>query len=554
MSIFDAIDLSTIQDEHAREGIILLLNLVEEQSQLIRSLQAENQRLKDEINRLKGEQGQPPIKPNSPSVPTNYSSEKERRQSKPRAARRKREAIPIDREVVLEVERALLPADAEFKGYDEVVVQDLVVHTDNVRFRKAVYWSTSENRSYRAELPPGYQGGYGPGVRAMALALYFGGQMSSPKIRDYFQSLGIPVSLSTLEGWLVNDQADFHAEKEAVVEAGLRSSPWQHLDDTVTRIEGHTQYCHVLCNPLYTAYRTLPHKDRLSILDVLRNGRERTFMLNAETLVYLERLGLATSHREALWQNLPQDIILDETTVHRLLDEHLPGLGPQQRKNVLDALAVAAYHAQTEWPIIQLLIVDDAPQFRGVTQELALCWVHEGRHYKKLMPFVPHHRPLLDEFLGDFWDFYHALLTYREQPTAEKRSQLEADFDTLFGTVTGYTALDERIAKSRAKKTALLRVLDHPDIPLHNNPAELGARARVRKQLVSFGPRSPAGIRAWDTFLTLAATTAKLGLSFYAYVLDRVSQTNRIPSVADLIDQRAHDLLFRQDTSVAYRR
>jgi hypothetical protein len=84
---------------------------------------------------------------------------------------------------------------------------------------------------------------------------------------------------------LVNNQETFHAEKDAVYEA---SSSWQHLDDTAARIEGQNQYCHVLCNPLYTAYCTLPHKDRLSILDVLRNGRERIFMLNAETLVYLE--------------------------------------------------------------------------------------------------------------------------------------------------------------------------------------------------------------------------------------------------------------------------
>jgi cell division protein FtsB len=89
MSIFDAIDLSAIQDERAREGIILLLNLVEELNQTNQALQAENQRLKDEINRLKGEQGQPPIKPNVPPAPTNYSSERERRQPKPRAARRK---------------------------------------------------------------------------------------------------------------------------------------------------------------------------------------------------------------------------------------------------------------------------------------------------------------------------------------------------------------------------------------------------------------------------------------------------------------------------------
>jgi hypothetical protein len=435
------------------------------------------------------------------------------------------------------VDRASLPTDAEFKGYDAVVVQDLIVRTDNVLFRKEVFWSASEKRSYRASLPPGYQGSYGPGVRAMAIALYFGGQMSSPKIRDYFQSVGIPVSLSPLERWLVNGQETFHVEKDAVYEAGLRSSPWQHLDDTVTRIEGQNHYCHILCNPLYTAYRTLPHKDRLSIIDVLRNGRVRTFMLNPEALSYLERLGLAARHRNRLWRTLPPGTLLDEATVTQMLDEHLPELGPQQRKNVLDALAVAAYHAPTEWPVIRLLIVDDAPQFRWVTEELALCGVHEGRHYKKLMPFVPHHRTLLDEFLGDFWNFYHDLLAYREHPTPEERAQLDADFDALFSTVTGYAALDERIAKTLTKKTPLLRVLDHPDIPLHNNPAELGARARVRQQLVSFGPRSPAGIRAWDTFMTLAATTAKLGLSFYVYVLDRVSQTNQIPPLADLIDQ-----------------
>ena len=187
-------------------------------------------------------------------------------------------------------------------------------------------------------------------------------------------------------------------------------------------------------------------------------------------------------------------------------------------------------------------MADDAPQFRGVTQELALCWVHEGRHYKKLMPFVPQHRVLLDTFLGTFWDYYHDLLAYREQPTAEAHARLDAAFDVLFSTVTGYAALDDRIAKTRLKKSALLRVLNHPDLPLHNNPAELGARARVRKQLVSFGPRSPGGIRAWDTFMTLAATTAKLGLSFYAYILDRVSQAKQIPPLADLMLQRAQDL------------
>jgi regulator of replication initiation timing len=174
MSILDELDLSAIQDEQAREGIIGLLNLVEEMSQTIQALQSENQRLKDENNRLKGEQGQPPIKPNHPSAPTNYSSEKERQTKGPRKRRRKRDTIQIDREVTLEVDPTILPPDAVFKGYDKVVVEDVLVRTDNVLFRKEVYYSATESKTYMADMPPGYQGRYGPGIRALSLALYFG--------------------------------------------------------------------------------------------------------------------------------------------------------------------------------------------------------------------------------------------------------------------------------------------------------------------------------------------------------------------------------------------
>jgi len=115
-------------------------------------------------------------------------------------------------------------------------------------------------------------------------------------------------------------------------------------------------------------------------------------------------------------------------------------------------------------------------------------------------------------------------------------------FDTLFKQKTGYWDLDERIALTRAKKTSLLMVLEHPEIPLHNNPAELGARQRVRKRVISFGPRTAEGAKAWDTFMSLAATTKQLGVSFYQYIHDRISGTNQIPPLNQLIDERAKEL------------
>ena len=192
--------------------------------------------------------------------------------------------------------------------------------------------------------------------------------------------------------------------------------------------------------------------------------------------------------------------------------------------------------------MVRLLVCDDAPQCTLVTEEFALCWVHEGRHDKKLVPYVPHHRTLVEDFVQRFWTYYDRLSAYQEQPTPAEAARLAGEFDTLFSTVTGYTALDERIAKTRTKKACLLLVLAHPEIPLHNNPAELGARARVRKRDVSFGPRTREGANAWDTFMTVAETATKLGVSFSHYIHDRVSGASQMPALADLIAARAKDL------------
>ena len=537
--MLEDLDLHSIADEQTRELVRRLLNLLEDVRADLRAAQAEIQRLRNEINRLKGEQGQPAIKPNTPQPPPkDLSSEQERRTPKAWSKGRKTDRIPIDREQVVAVALADLPPDAVFKGYEDVVVQDVLFRTDHVLFRKEKFYSPSQHTTYVASLPPGYRGQFGPGIKSLALVLYFGAQMSEPKVAELLRSVGVQISDGQVSNLLIKGQAPFHAEKEALYQAGLASSPWQHLDDTSTRVNGQNGYCHIVCNPLYTAYFTTAAKDRLTIIDVLTNHRPRRFLVNAEALGFMEACGLSAVRRQQVEQ-LPSGTIVDEATMQALLETYLPGVGPQQRKWILDATAVAAYHADVEFPVVRLLVCDDAPQFTLVTEELALCWVHEGRHYKKLLPSIPYHQGLLEAFVQRFWTYYNQLLAYREQPTPEEATRLTEEFATLFATVTGYQALDERIAKTRAKQRCLLMVLAHPEIPLHNNPAELGARARVRKRDVSFGPRTHEGARAWDTFMTLAATATKLGVSFYHYIQDRISGTSQMPSLADLIGARA---------------
>ena len=71
---------------------------------------------------------------------------------------------------------------------------------------------------------------------------------------------------------------------------------------------------------------------------------------------------------------------------------------------------------------------------------------------------------------------------------------MQGEFEQLFGQTCGYEQLDERKALTLAKKEPLLMVLSHPEILLHNNPAELGARQRVRKRDVSLQARTRTGM------------------------------------------------------------
>ena len=144
------LDLSQIQDAAARECVVRLLNLVEEVAADNRALRAENQRLRDEIARLKGEQGKPTIPPAAPPGGGDHSSEVERRQRKTWTKRSKKQTLRIDRTEVIRVARAVLPPDARFKGYADVVVQDLIVRADTIRFRKETYYSATTRQTYRA--------------------------------------------------------------------------------------------------------------------------------------------------------------------------------------------------------------------------------------------------------------------------------------------------------------------------------------------------------------------------------------------------------------------
>jgi len=530
-----------IDNESASKAVFALLQLVERLNKNNENLKIENQNLRDAINLLKGEQGKPTVLGKTKGKQGDVSSEKERKEreiKKDPKSKTKKGKIKVDRNEICKVDSSILPEDAVFKGYETTLVQEILITTDNVEYSREKYYSPSQNKIYLGNLPIGVTGEFGPCTKTLVCTLKYSGNMSQPKIEELLANCGISISQSTISRILTNDEIGFGKEKEEIFLAALASTPYHQIDDTTVRVNGENHYSQIFCNPFYTAFFTVPHKDRLTILDILLCGKERTYLFDSNAFDMLSEFNISQKIIDQIMQ-LKKDGEMSEKEMQEMLGKLYPKRkkGKNNKKRIMEAGAIAAYHQQTDISVIDILLSDDAPQFKKLTAAQALCWIHDGRHYNRLNPIVQLNVEILDEFKTSFWDFYGELLKYKVNPTPEKADILSAEFGRIFSTKTGYEDLDDRIEKTWHKKEPLLLVLKHPDLPLHNNAAELAARVEKRRQDVSLQTKSKKGTEAKDAFLTVVQTAKKLGVNIYDYISDRISKKFNMPSLAELIAQ-----------------
>ena len=181
------------------------------------------------------------------------------------------------------------------------------------------------------------------------------------------------------------------------------------------------------------------------------------------------------------------------------------------------------------------LVSDAAQQFFTISPNQGLCWIHEIRHYRKLTPVLDCHKLVLHNFINQLWQFYDLLSIYKEKPDIGLKIHIDWLFDSLFLPETGYTMLDEIKAATRKRKQRLLRVLDYPLIPIHNNAAEIALREGVIKRKISYGTRSELGKSAWENMLSILDTCRKHKVSFFEYIRDILSNSYSMPRLSQLI-------------------
>lgn len=509
--------------------------MLEENNQL----REENAQLKDEMAVLKGEKKRPVFKPSRMNEDAgkpgeNAQADLDVSAKKPnRAGSKKRSKtgqLTVD-DLVINPEEPI-PPGSRFKGYHDFTVQDIVITMRNTRYRLARY-QTPDGRHLTGKLPKELQGRhFGPNLVAHILYQHHHCHVTQPLLHEQLREWGVDISSGQINALLLDDKTPFHEEKDALLAAGLALSAYVTVDDSGARHQGNNGYVTHIGNPYFASFHSSMYKSRVNFLELLRAG-QTDYRITTNALAYMKEQGLSQVFLDALRSNVTADFA-DKAA----WEGHMDALGmntPRYRRIATEGALLGSLsdlHIAKNMAIIS----DDAGQFNVLTH--GLCWVHAERLIHKMLPLNDQHRIDIARVRTQVWDLYADLKSYKLAPAEELKEGLKKRFDTIFTQKTSYTSLNLLLLRLHKNKSELLLVLDRPEIPLHTNGSEGDIRGHVLKQKISGGTRSDLGRKCRDTFSSLKKTCRKLGISFWSYLIDRISCSDQIPSLHHIIEQR----------------
>ena len=216
-----------ISGQSLEELKALLLQAFEE----VARLKAENAELREEIVRLKGLKGRPKLKPSGMEKAAETGAAKGSRRKGRRGA--KRTKLSINETRIGKPDS--LPEGARFKGYEDFIVQDIVIKPWTVLYRRE-RWLLPSGETVVAALPKGVTSHFGPEIKRFILSQYHQGQVTIPRLLTLLQGLGIDISKRQIVRLLSARQDAFLAEAKEVLRTGLRSASWITVDDTCAQV------------------------------------------------------------------------------------------------------------------------------------------------------------------------------------------------------------------------------------------------------------------------------------------------------------------------------
>jgi Transposase IS66 family len=427
-----------------------------------------------------------------------------------------------------------IPEGAVFKGYKPYLVQDIIFQSYNTLYRRG-QWLLPDGSYLTGQLPEGVNGHYGPELISYVFFQCHVCRVTEPLLRDQLKAKKIKISSGKINAILTKNLDLFHAEVDELLPAGVMASPQLLTDDTGGRHKGVNQYTTIIGNDYFSVFTTTESKSRINFLKLLQGNKEH-YVINEDTIAYLHNTNAAGY--------LPGYMALslgERFSTSAELEQFLKKHNITQANDVRFVTEAALFASLFEHGIPRNLLIhsDDAGQFDVVLFFNTLCWIHEERHYRKLIMVNDQAKADLERVRGQIWTIYSNLKTYKLTPDPDLKTVIEKQFDEIFQQQTSSATLNHQLQKTLKKKDELLGVLIRPDSPVHNNPSETDARKAKTKFKVSGGTRSDCGRHARDTFLSLQQTCLKLGINFIEYLQDRVRGLYKIPRLAEVIRQHA---------------
>lgn len=509
-----------------------LLDVIEKQSVIIQQLGFVIQELKDEIARLKGQKPKPKIRPSQLEKNPKGKEEGTCSEKRPGSEKRSKTADLVIHETV-PVAPESIPIGSTFKEYQQYTVQGIKIRPHNICYLLE-RWETPDGDYMIGQLPTEVQGHYSFELKSYILYQYYHCHVTQPLLLEQLRDWGVDISSGQLNRILTEDKDIFHKEKDAILATGLRTSQYINVDDTGARHDGKNGYCTHIGNEFFAWFQSTNSKSRINFLELLRAGHT-DYVVNEDALEYMTTQGLPKSLLPLLAEH-PNKQFTDLSQ----WEAHLQGLGIVNHRHTKisteGALVGSILHHGL--PKSLVIVSDDAGQFNILNH--GLCWIHAERTLNKLIAPNEEKRQSLERVQKQIWDFYDDLKDYKSCPDDTKKAQLEVRFEEILTQETDYQMLNLALERLYKNKAELLLVLDRPDIPLHNNLSENDIREYVKRRKVSGSTRSELGRRCRDTFTSLKKTCRKLGISFWDYLVDRVSQNHKVPPLPEVICHHAN--------------
>lgn len=497
-----------VQESPSMKGLVTLIQTLSEQLQktqeLLTKSEARIKVLEDELAKFRKTPKRPKFHPNNMQ------------------ARNRNKPLPPE-DSPLTMAKALLkkesleikisipnpPEGSRFKGYQSYSVQEIILGAKETTYKLEI-WETPSGEVIRAELPKELKGShYGPTLKALSVNLYAQG-MTQPTIHEFLRGLDIDISTGQVNNILLDVAEAFSEVGEAILTTGLKEAPYIRTDDTGEKHNYKSAYCNHLGGEYFAYYHTTFSKSRENFLKILLQGKEG-YCINEAMIWHLFQASVEDDVLNLFEEYLGKSY-RSKKGMNRLLN--MLGLkGKKLREQCIEA-GLVGFISETILKPGQILLSDRAGQFSVFDH--AECWIHMERPLRKIITTSEQAESDLKRVREAIWSLYKALRKASETQTGKE--EINKLYDELVIMKTISPEINGVITNFAEHREGMLKALDHPGLPLHNNDSERDIRGVAKRRNISGSTKSARGRKFRDALLTLKQTCFRIRYNFWDYL------------------------------------